>query len=101
MTLRSAAHTRELPASTANLAVVHTTVDSKVSMSALDLLQLVSGILLILVVLLQQRGTGLGSAFGGEGNVYRTVRGLEKTLAIATVVLAVIFSGAALAHVFA
>lgn len=69
-------------------------------MSALDVLQFVSAILLITAILLQQRGTGLGSAFGGEGNVYRTMRGLERTLAIVTVVLAVVFFGSALAHVF-
>jgi protein translocase SecG subunit len=68
-------------------------------MSPLDILQFTSAILLIAVILLQQRGTGLGSAFGGEGNAYRTIRGLERTLVIATVVLAVIFFGSALAHV--
>ena len=68
-------------------------------MSVLDVIQFVSAILLIAAILLQQRGTGLGSAFGGEGNVYRTVRGLERTLVVVTVVLAVIFFGSALAHV--
>ena len=68
-------------------------------MSFLALLQLISAILLIIAILLQQRGTGLGSAFGGEGNIYRTVRGLERTLVIATVVLAVVFFGSALAQV--
>ena len=62
-------------------------------MSVLDVIQFVSAILLIAAILLQQRGTGLGSAFGGEGNVYRTVRGLERTLVVVTVVLAVIFFG--------
>ena len=68
-------------------------------MSALDILQFVSAILLIVVILLQQRGTGLGSTFGGEGNVYRTIRGLERSLVIVTIVLAVVFFGSALAHV--
>lgn len=68
-------------------------------MSFLDILQLVSAVLLIIVILLQQRGTGLGSAFGGEGNVYRTIRGLEKSLVIASIVLAVVFFGTALAQV--
>jgi protein translocase SecG subunit len=41
---------------------------------------------------LQNRGTGLGSAFGGTGGgVYLTKRGLEKKLFVATIVLAVIF----------
>ena len=68
-------------------------------MSVLDVIQFVSAILLVAAILLQQRGTGLGSAFGGEGNVYRTVRGLERTLVVVTVVLAVVFFGSALAHV--
>ena len=68
-------------------------------MTFLSLLQFVSAILLIAAILLQQRGTGLGSAFGSEGNVYRTVRGLEKTLVVVTVVLAVVFFGSALAQV--
>ncbi|MFH1098888.1 MAG: preprotein translocase subunit SecG [Candidatus Uhrbacteria bacterium] len=67
-------------------------------MSALGILQLVTGILLIIAIILQQRGTGLGSAFGGEGNTYRTIRGFEHTLVIATVVLAILFFAAGLAQ---
>ena len=65
----------------------------------LDIIQLVSAVLLVAVVLLQNRGTGLGASFGGEGNVYRTKRGLEKTLSIATIVLAVVFLATALINV--
>ncbi|OQA36802.1 MAG: preprotein translocase subunit SecG [Parcubacteria group bacterium ADurb.Bin326] len=65
----------------------------------LDIIQLVSAVLLVVVVLLQNRGTGLGAAFGGEGNVYRTKRGLEKTLSIATIILAVVFLATALINV--
>lgn len=65
----------------------------------LDIIQLISAILLIIVVLLQNRGTGLGMAFGGEGNVYRTKRGLEKFLAIATIVLSIIFLTTALINI--
>lgn len=54
-------------------------------------------IALILGILLQARGTGLGGAFGGEGNVYRTKRGVEKRLFQATVVVAVLFIGVSLA----
>ena len=59
--------------------------------------QIAVSILLIVSVLLQARGTGLGAAFGGEGNVYRTKRGVEKVLFRATIVLAVLFIGLALA----
>ncbi len=68
-------------------------------MMILDIIQLVSAVLLVLVVLLQNRGTGLGSAFGGEGNVYRTKRGLEKILSIATIILAIVFLTVALINV--
>jgi len=53
--------------------------------------QVIVSILLIVAILLQNRGTGLGSAFGGSGGVYLTKRGLEKKLFIATIVLAVLF----------
>ncbi len=54
---------------------------------------LVVSLLLILAILLQNRGAGLGGIFGGEGNVYRTKRGVEKVLFIATIVLAAAFLG--------
>lgn len=53
--------------------------------------------LLILAILLQNRGTGLGGAFGGDGNVYRTKRGVEKRLHQATIIIAILFFGVALA----
>lgn len=63
---------------------------------ALAVAQIVVSILLVAAVLLQQRGTGLSAAFGGEGNVYRTKRGLEKVIFTATIVLACAFFGLAL-----
>lgn len=59
--------------------------------------QIAVSVLLIVTILLQARGTGLGAAFGGEGNVYRTKRGVEKVLFYSTIVLSVIFFGLALA----
>jgi len=51
--------------------------------------------MLMASVLLQQKGTGIGSAFGGGGgggdNVYRSKRGFEKMLFFATIILACIF----------
>lgn len=55
--------------------------------------------LLAASILLQSRGSGLGATFGGEGNVYRTKRGIEKRLFQATIVLAILFFGVALANV--
>ncbi len=53
-------------------------------------------VLLSATILLQQRGTGLGGAFGGEGNVFRTKRGLEKGLFYATIAIGVLFVGTAI-----
>ncbi len=52
--------------------------------------------LLIGSVLLQQRGSGLGAAFGGDNTVYRTKRGVEKGLFYVTIALAVLFFGIAI-----
>jgi protein translocase SecG subunit len=59
--------------------------------SFLQVTQIVAGVLLVLSVLLQHRGTGLGGAFGGEGMSYRSRRGIEKVLLRATVLTAVVF----------
>ncbi|MBD3359854.1 MAG: preprotein translocase subunit SecG [Candidatus Buchananbacteria bacterium] len=64
-----------------------------------NIIQIIISIILIAVILLQQRGTGLGAAFGGEGNIYRTKRGLEKSLHIVTIILVIIFLGTALFNV--
>lgn len=47
--------------------------------------------LLIASILLQQRGTALGSSFGGEGGSYLKKRGMEKFLFVATIILAGLF----------
>ena len=52
---------------------------------------------LIAAVLLQSRGAGLGSTFGGESSVYTSRRGVEKRLFQFTVVLALLFVGVCLA----
>lgn len=67
--------------------------------SALVATTIISAILLVLVILLQNQGSGLGTAFGGESGFYRTKRGAEKTLFIITIVLAVIFVASILAMI--
>ena len=61
----------------------------------LNVAQLLISLVLIVVVLLQTRGTDVGAAFGGGGGgpCFRTRRGLEKTLFQLTIVLAIIFVG--------
>lgn len=53
--------------------------------------QIVVAVLLMVAILMQNRGAGLGGVFGGSGGVYLTKRGLEKKLFMATIVLAAIF----------
>lgn len=66
----------------------------------LQISQIVIAVLLIIFILIQQRGAGLGGIFGGEGGVYRTKRGIEKTLFILTIISAVLFMATSLAIVF-
>ncbi|MEK7665287.1 MAG: preprotein translocase subunit SecG [Patescibacteria group bacterium] len=65
----------------------------------LDTSLVVLAVLLVIGILLQARGTGLSATLGGEGNVYRTKRGVEKKLFHATIVFAILFFGVALANV--
>jgi preprotein translocase subunit SecG len=46
---------------------------------------------LILSILFQVKGGGLGGIFGQSDTVYRTKRGIEKTLFQFTIVLAILF----------
>jgi len=57
----------------------------------LNIAQIVLALTLILVILLQVRGGGLGGIFGQADTVYRTRRGVEKTMFQLTIGLAVLF----------
>jgi len=57
----------------------------------LNIAQIVLSVALVLVILLQVRGGGLGGIFGQADTVFRTRRGIEKTLFQLTVVLVVLF----------
>ena len=65
-------------------------------MTWLNVTQIIIAVSIIVAILLQPRGMGLGSAFGGEGSLYYTRRGLEKTLFIITIFLIALFIGLAL-----
>ncbi len=57
-----------------------------------QIIQIVISVALIAVILVQAKGQGgLGGIFGGEGGVYRTRRGVEKTLFNVTIGLSVAF----------
>lgn len=59
--------------------------------SILQVITLGSSVLMIVAILLQQRGASLGAGFGASGELYTTRRGLDKNLFEASVILAVIF----------
>jgi preprotein translocase subunit SecG len=56
-----------------------------------NLIQIIVSIALIVVILVQAKGSGLGGIFGGDSSIYKTRRGVEKTIFQATVALAVVF----------
>jgi len=64
-------------------------------MNYLNIAQIIVSIALIICILLQQRGTALGSSFGGGGEVYSTRRSLQKKIYMATLFLGAIFIGLA------
>jgi preprotein translocase subunit SecG len=64
----------------------------------LTYVQVGSAILLIVSILLQQRGQGLGSGIGGSGMEYSTKRGVEKSVFYATIVLTILFLGVSIAR---
>jgi preprotein translocase subunit SecG len=60
--------------------------------TALDLAIIIISIVLILVILLQTKGSSFSGAFGGDaGSINRTRRGVEQTLFQFTIVAAVVF----------
>ena len=59
---------------------------------ALNFVMILVSSVLILVILLQTKGSSFSGAFGGDsGSIYRTRRGVEKTLFQFTIGLAVVF----------
>ncbi len=57
----------------------------------LNVVQIILSAAVIALVILQSKGGGLSRMLGGEGGVYKTRRGFEKTLFNVTVVLMVVF----------
>ncbi len=64
----------------------------------IQIAQIVIAVLLVAVILMQNRGAGVSGIFGGSDGVYRTKRGVEKILFRATVVLAALFLAISLAR---
>ncbi len=66
----------------------------------LQIVQIIVSLALIVAVLLQAKGAGLGGIFGGEGGIYKSRRGVERTLFNITIGLIVIFFIVSVATVF-
>ena len=59
---------------------------------ALNVIQFILAIVLILVIMMQTKGSSMGGIFGGESSsVYRTRRGFERRLFQFTICLSVLF----------
>ncbi len=57
----------------------------------LQIITIGSAVLMVLAILLQQRGATLGAGFGSSGELYTTRRGVDKNLFEVTIIFAVIF----------
>ncbi len=53
--------------------------------------QIAVSVILIILIAVQQRGTALGSAFGGGGEFYSARRGIQKKIFYATIFVSVLF----------
>ena len=63
-------------------------------LSALRIIQIILCVAVIIFILMQVRGAGLGSAFGGSsiGSVFKTRRGVERLIFNLTIVFVVLFA---------
>ena len=60
--------------------------------TAINLVMIIVSVVLILVILLQTKGSSFSGAFGGDtSSIYRTRRGVEKTLFQFTIAVAGVF----------
>lgn len=66
-------------------------------MKILSIIQIVVCIFLMISILLQNRGSGLSAAFGGDFGGYYTKRGMEKFLFYFSIALSAIFLGLSIA----
>jgi len=57
----------------------------------LMILNIVISVIVIFLILIQGRGAGLGSAWGGGGELFQTKRGIEKLILQLTIFFIVLF----------
>jgi len=66
-----------------------------------NLISFISGVLLVLSVLIQNRGQSLGASFGGDSGFYRSKRGAELVVFNATIVFSIVFVLSIILSIFA
>lgn len=64
-----------------------------------NVFQIILSVVLVVIIILQAEGTGLGSAWGGSGENYHAKRGVEKILFYVTIALSTIFVVSSLLNV--
>lgn len=64
------------------------------------ILNIIFSVLIVIFILVQGRGAGLGSAWGGGGEMFQTRRGMEKIILWLTTVFIVIFLVVSLINLF-
>ncbi|HKS70246.1 MAG TPA: preprotein translocase subunit SecG [Ktedonobacterales bacterium] len=57
-----------------------------------EIVQIIVAVALVASILMQARGAGLGSVFGGTGAVFKTRRGIDKLLFRITIVFSIVFA---------
>jgi preprotein translocase subunit SecG len=60
--------------------------------------EIVAGVALVTLILLQAKGSGLSAVFGGEGGMYRSRRGVEKLMHRGTILVSIVFIALAVAN---
>lgn len=63
------------------------------------MVQITVAVLLVLVILLQAKGSGVSTVFGGAGGFYRSKRGVEKLFVNLTILLAALFLAVSIAAI--
>ncbi|MFH1509113.1 MAG: preprotein translocase subunit SecG [bacterium] len=64
---------------------------------AISIIAIIISVLLIIVIMMQNRSAGLSQTFGGDGGVQFEKRGAEKWMYYATIILSILFLGTSLA----
>lgn len=69
-------------------------------MDYINVSQIIVSVLLIVSILLQSKGSGLGAAFGGDTGGYYAKRGFEKFLLYFSTILSILFIALAVLNIF-